>query len=370
MAAAEIEIDEHDEVEAPNAWTIKLFDALRDAAAAAAQSGEAREATCGASGSEGDLSPLASKVRQLLREGADSRYQDPADGVSALMLAAQSGDVYAVNELLLDGAPWNAVDRRGLSAGDHAIRASHQGVIDRLVSAGVQAELLFRALAEANGIAPVEQGASVFLTTSVRYEGGDLLDADNRGVMMEWERPIMEAHAAKLCQSCGDVLNIGFGLGIIDSAIQTHRPRSHTIIEAHPVVHARMLADGWDKKPGVTIHFGRWQDVVPTLGSFDAVFFDTFDDIGGMEEFHAHVGALVRPGGLYSYFNGVCPESLFFQGVACELITMQLAEAGFDVSYEQMDVPKVTDEETWRNTKFRYYLSSSYFCPVAIKMHM
>lgn len=35
----------------------------------------------------------------------------------------------------------------------------------------------------------------------------------------------------------GDVLNVGFGLGIIDTAIQSHRPRSHTIIEAHPDVY-------------------------------------------------------------------------------------------------------------------------------------
>jgi hypothetical protein len=34
---------------------------------------------------------------------------------------------------------------------------------------------------------------------------------------------------------------------------------------------------GWDKKPGVTILFGRWQDVLPALEqSFDGIFFDTY----------------------------------------------------------------------------------------------
>lgn len=58
------------------------------------------------------------------------------------------------------------------------------------------------------------------------------------------------------------MLNVGFGLGIIDSAIQAHSPRSHTIIEAHPDVYAHILAQGWDKRPGVRVVFGRWQDVI------------------------------------------------------------------------------------------------------------
>ena len=31
-----------------------------------------------------------------------------------------------------------------------------------------------------------------------------------------------------------DVCNIGFGLGLIDGELQQLKPRSHTIIEAHP----------------------------------------------------------------------------------------------------------------------------------------
>jgi protein arginine N-methyltransferase 2 len=36
-----------------------------------------------------------------------------------------------------------------------------------------------------------------------------------------------------------------------------------------------MLAQGWDKKPGVCILFGRWQDVLPQLDTYDGIFFDT-----------------------------------------------------------------------------------------------
>ena len=65
----------------------------------------------------------------------------------------------------------------------------------------------------------------------------------------------------------GDVLNVGFGLGIIDAAIQRHSPRSHTIIEAHPDVYQYMLSQGWDKKQGVRVVFGRWQDVIGEASS-------------------------------------------------------------------------------------------------------
>lgn len=39
-----------------------------------------------------------------------------------------------------------------------------------------------------------------------------------------------------ICSSGGDVLNVGFGLGLVDRAIQSNHPASHTIIEAHPDV--------------------------------------------------------------------------------------------------------------------------------------
>jgi protein arginine N-methyltransferase 2 len=39
--------------------------------------------------------------------------------------------------------------------------------------------------------------------------------------MMGWETPLMEQHAAAICgQGGGHYLNVGFGLGIIDTCIQ------------------------------------------------------------------------------------------------------------------------------------------------------
>lgn len=108
-----------------------------------------------------------------------------------------------------------------------------------------------------------------YLEERVEYSEGRLMDEESKAVMMAWEKPLMVTHAKVVCTGGGDVLNVGFGMGLVDEAIQSYGPASHTIIEAHPDVYARMLATGWDKKPNVRIVFGRWQDVLPQLGSYD-----------------------------------------------------------------------------------------------------
>lgn len=84
------------------------------------------------------------------------------------------------------------------------------------------------------------------------------------------------------------VLNVGYGLGIVDRLFQETKPSQHTIIEAHPSVLKHMRETGVDKWPNVTILEGRWQDYVldpekltvlleGTGGmGFDAIFVDTF----------------------------------------------------------------------------------------------
>jgi protein arginine N-methyltransferase 2 len=56
-------------------------------------------------------------------------------------------------------------------------------------------------------------------------------------------------------------------------------PNSHTIIEAHTGVLARIANDGWHAKKGVRVCAGKWQEVLPTLIAegvkFDAIYFDT-----------------------------------------------------------------------------------------------
>ena len=71
------------------------------------------------------------------------------------------------------------------------------------------------------------------------YKNGYLYDDENI-VMPLWELPIMEEAAKTICKNGGRVLNIGFGLGIIDSFIEKENIEEHWIIESNPVVLQKM----------------------------------------------------------------------------------------------------------------------------------
>ena len=122
-------------------------------------------------------------------------------------------------------------------------------------------------------------------------------------------------------------------MGIVDGYIQERRPRTHTIVEAHPDVRAHMSRAGWDEKKGVTVEFGRWQDVLPRLAErgvkFDAIFFDTYgEEYDDMRQFHAMLPKLLREGGVYSYFNGMCPDNIFFHMVYNRVAEIELGPLG------------------------------------------
>ena len=244
--------------------------------------------------------------------------QDPISGQSPLMIASIGGHIEVVRTLLEEGAPWNALDRYGKCAGNYATDKEHWDIVNLLVEHGTKAELVLGAsirlerqmqsstAPEAKMDTDETPDTNVYdqpctkpdyvEQTNVRYDAANtiLLDNDNDAVMMEWERPLMEAHASFLAgnaitgdsttKDCGKrVLNVGFGLGIVDTAIQTYNPSLHVIIEAHPTVYKKMIDDGWDTKKNVRICFGRWQDELPKLIAegiaFDGIFYDTYGEV-------------------------------------------------------------------------------------------
>ena len=71
--------------------------------------------------------------------------------------------------------------------------------------------------------------------------GKDILLQDNGNqIMMEWEKPYMEACIDKL-NPYGRVLEMGFGLGYSANHIQTYNDvEEHVIIECSPVVWRKM----------------------------------------------------------------------------------------------------------------------------------
>ncbi|MBA3958148.1 MAG: class I SAM-dependent methyltransferase [Parachlamydiaceae bacterium] len=121
---------------------------------------------------------------------------------------------------------------------------------------------------------------------SMQYEKDEhgkevLLKNGSLQVMMEWEKPYMEACINAL-KPAGDVLEIGFGLGYSANCIQKFKPKSHTIVECDPVVLEK--AKAWAKThPGVKIVEGTWQEKLDSLGKFDTIFFDDYSPLSNAD---------------------------------------------------------------------------------------
>ena len=139
-----------------------------------------------------------------------------------------------------------------------------------------------------------------YLETDLTFTDNEILLPDGFEVMMEWERPIMERSAEIITINGGDVLNVGFGMAIIDTAIQAHGVSTHTIIEAHPQVVRRARAWARDKN-GINIVAKRWQDAIGDTGPFDGIYFDTL--MPPMIPFLLESPNLLKKGGVFTFFQ-------------------------------------------------------------------
>ena len=263
------------------------------------------------------------------------RVARDGEGRTLLQVAAGSGSTEAVRVLLRSGAAWHLQDAREVSAGQAALAAGHQATFDLLVEHGCAAERRQRSAREDGAARPAkrQRGEQLpYLEQRLTYEDGKLLDAGRKGVMMGWEGPLMAKHAQAMLPAPGAaVLNVGFGLGLVDGFIQDLRPKEHHIIEAHPDVRREMERRGWCGKEGVKVHGGRWQDVLASLPerSLDAVYFDTWDETYvDLREFMEHLPRLLRPGGRFSFFNGLAPYNIFFHAVYCRMAQADLEDLG------------------------------------------
>ena len=108
------------------------------------------------------------------------------------------------------------------------------------------------------------------------FEDTKILNEGGAEVMMDWEASIMEKSAEFICHNNGDILEIGFGMGICSDYIQTQGVNSHTIVEIHPQIIEKLKI--WaDDKSNVTIIEGDWSSV-EDLSTYDGIFIDTYGD--------------------------------------------------------------------------------------------
>ena len=84
-----------------------------------------------------------------------------------------------------------------------------------------------------------------------------------------------------------------------------------------------------------------------------------------MAEFHAALPAMLRRGGTYSFFNGMCPDNVFFQGVACQVVQLELEQLGLATEFRPVKLAPLHGK-VWEGVKRRYWHDrEEYFMPVS-----
>lgn len=141
-------------------------------------------------------------------------------------------------------------------------------------------------------------------------------------VMMSWEDSVMKASADYVCENGGDILEIGFGMGISAGYIQANSISSHTIIENHPQVIEKAKAWAIDK-PNVTIIEGSWYDVKDSLSTYDGIFYDTWGD-DDMDKFVDILPSLAKTSANASWWNNYtdADDVLYTNGTVYEAISV------------------------------------------------
>ncbi|KAI5121556.1 hypothetical protein M0805_000737 [Coniferiporia weirii] len=335
-------------------------------------------------------------LKALIDQDAPLWYQDE-EGTSALHAAAYNEDRELVDLLLEKGAVWNAVDNLGNTVGDVAVSLNNEECYRSIRDAGLRSEYLLSHLASKK--LQVESPSSIILRTNDATAAGSSTeflksrlkftkDVDGQdvclvnvgeeevGVMMGWERGIMQETVNKLCGGVDDdysVLNVGFGLGIIDSFFQALPvpPKQHFIIEAHPDVLEHMRQLGWYEKPGVTILEGKWQDIIESeellaVGGFDVVYTDTFsEDYQDLRNFFEHLPDLLSgPQARFSFFNGLGATNALFYDVYTSLSELHLSNVGVDTTWSDVDVVgDQADVDKWNGTR-NYFGMRFYRLPI------
>ncbi|CCC05168.1 hypothetical protein SMACR_08035 [Sordaria macrospora] len=376
-------------------------------------------------------SPLHAAIRSC---GPPSEDDTPED-----LEAAKA----TVSELLMWGAIWNDVDNNNETPGCVAARLNRPELYELCVNAGVRAEMLFGLMdgyealdsddedeemaegdevqaedgeeapelvaAEEAEVAQKEEAnaeeekpaifqppavnleeqvtSDKYLRSTVAYTDGKLVDDAGNGVMMAWETDIMRRSVDALLPNKEPgkrILNIGFGMGIIDGMFAETKPAVHHIIEAHPEVLEYISTpeskfdSTWEESgpvPGAyRVWEGKWQQIGLQLLEeghvYDAIYFDTFgEDYGQLRMFFTeYIPGLLDSNGVFGFFNGLGADRQICYDVYTKVAEMHLADAGLDVEWKEISVDMKelaeADKDGWEGVKRRYWTLDTYRLPV------
>lgn len=221
-----------------------------------------------------------------------------------------------------------------------------------------------------------------YLRSKLTYSDGKLVDDAGNGVMMAWETEIMRRSVDALIPNHTPgkrILNIGFGMGIIDSMFAETKPARHHIIEAHEEVLSHLdstestFGKKWEEsgpeEGAFKVHRGKWQDIVPKLLEsgevYDAIYFDTFgEDYSQLRKFFTeYIPGLMDSAGIFGFFNGLGADRPICYDVYTKVVEFHMIDAGMDVEWQTVAVDLKGLEEAgkgeWEGVKRRYWTLDS-----------
>jgi len=74
------------------------------------------------------------------------------------------------------------------------------------------------------------------------------------------------------------------------------------------------------------------------------------------------VNLLSKPHGIYSFFNGLAPDNIFFHGVACQCVKLQLSQLGLDSEFLPCEIQ--VKDEVWEGVRRKYWHGrDTYYLP-------
>ena len=151
-----------------------------------------------------------------------------------------------------------------------------------------------------------------WIQTKPEFKDKELL-VKSYQVMQRWEDNYMKSLAALATSRGGQVLEVGFGMGISAGYIQKSKHiELHTVIECHPAMYesAKQKFKHHIAKGRMKVRHGFWEDVAPKIRSktFDGILFDSCPLDSGVEffqffAFFKEAFRLLKDDGIFTYFS-------------------------------------------------------------------
>lgn len=137
-------------------------------------------------------------------------------------------------------------------------------------------------------------------------------------IMQKWETPYMEKLANTATSSGGDVLEVGFGMGISANFIEkSNKIKTHTVIECHPTIisNAKKKYSKEIKNGRFILLEGFWEDITKKLPDkhYDGILFDSCPLDKEVEffqffPFFKEANRLLKDSGIFTYFSDEASE--------------------------------------------------------------